>query len=111
MKWGQGTLLDTECGHVWRTNHGYRTFGAPGKLLNFQSAIRSLRAIQEIVRFVLKSKVWPAMADVDSGRGGWALHADWCRQGPGGARHRLGRYHAGGGMEVDADAVAIRGKD
>jgi hypothetical protein len=51
---------------VWRTNHGYRTFGAPGKLLNFQSAIRSLRAIQEIVRFVLKSKVWQGIADVDT---------------------------------------------
>jgi hypothetical protein len=66
MKRGQGTLLDRECGHVWRTNHGYRIFGAPGKLLNFQSAIRRLRAIQEIARFVLKSKVWPGIADVDN---------------------------------------------
>jgi hypothetical protein len=66
MKCGQGTLLDRECGHVWRTNHGYRIFGAPVNWLNFQSAIRSLRAIQEIARFVLKSKVWPGIADVDS---------------------------------------------
>jgi hypothetical protein len=66
MKCGQGTLLDRECGHVWRTNHGYRIFGAPVNWLNFQSAIRSLRAIQKIARFVLKSKVWPGIADVDS---------------------------------------------
>ena len=66
MKEKRQTLLDRECGHVWRTNHGYRIFGAPGKLLNFQSAIRSLRTIQEIARFVLKSKVWPGIADVDT---------------------------------------------
>jgi hypothetical protein len=52
------------CGH----QSGCRIFGAPGKFLNFQSAIRSLRAIQEIAGFVLKSKVWPGIADVDGGQ-------------------------------------------
>lgn len=81
MKCGQGTLLDRECGYVRRTNHGYGLCLSCTILLNFQNTIMSLRAFGEIVRFVLKWKVWPGIADVDmrQAEGGTPV-ADVCRQ-------------------------------
>jgi hypothetical protein len=45
------------------------------------------------------------------GRGQWALDEGGCSTGSRGARHRLGGDHAGGRMEVDADAAAICRQD